>query len=313
METFNYILRRVGQMLIALFVSSIIVFFMIRLIPGNPAQNLLGDFADPDAVAAMEEKMGLNDPYIVQYGIFLRDLARLDLGDSLKYKTSVASLMGDRMVITGLLTLVSVIFTVLISMPLGYLAGKKKDSWIGQVIRGFSMVGLAMPNLWIGLLLLILFGVHLNVVPGSGWGTDWPTHIRSLILPGITQGICTSAVLIRNLRNNVIEVKGSDYVYFARSKGLKEKTIATKHIIRNASIPTVTLLSIKIAGMLGGAVVIENVFSLPGLGSLLVDSILARDYSVVQAVVLFFSAVVLVINLLTDILYSILDPQVKLQ
>lgn len=139
METFNYILRRVGQMLIALFVSSIIVFFMIRLIPGNPAQNLLGDFADPDAVAAMEEKMGLNDPYIVQYGIFLRDLARLDLGDSLKYKTSVASLMGDRMVITGLLTLVSVIFTVLISMPLGYLAGKKKDSWIDQVIRGFSI------------------------------------------------------------------------------------------------------------------------------------------------------------------------------
>ena len=143
METFNYILRRVGQMLIALFVSSIIVFLMIRFIPGNPAQNLLGDFADPDAVAAMEEKMGLNDPYIVQYGIFLRDLVRLDLGDSLKYKTSVASLMGDRMVVTGLLTLVSVIFTVLISMPLGYLAGKKKDSWIDQVIRGFSMVGLA--------------------------------------------------------------------------------------------------------------------------------------------------------------------------
>ncbi len=313
METFNYILRRVGQMLIALFVSSIIVFLMIRFIPGNPAQNLLGDFADPDAVAAMEEKMGLNDPYIVQYGIFLRDLVRLDLGDSLKYKTSVASLMGDRMVVTGLLTLVSVIFTVLISMPLGYLAGKKKDSWIDQVIRGFSMVGLAMPNFWIGLLLLILFGVHLNLVPVSGWGTDWPTHIRSLILPGITQGICTSAVLIRNLRNNVIEVKGSDYVYFARSKGLKESTIAAKHIIRNASIPTVTLLSIKIAGMLGGAVVIENVFSLPGLGSLLVDSILARDYSVVQAVVLFFSAVVLVINLLTDILYSVLDPQVKLQ
>lgn len=217
------------------------------------------------------------------------------------------------MVVTGLLTLVSVIFTVLISMPLGYLAGKKKDSWIDQVIRGFSMVGLAMPNFWIGLLLLILFGVHLNLVPVSGWGTDWPTHIRSLILPGITQGICTSAVLIRNLRNNVIEVKGSDYVYFARSKGLKESTIAAKHIIRNASIPTVTLLSIKIAGMLGGAVVIENVFSLPGLGSLLVDSILARDYSVVQAVVLFFSAVVLVINLLTDILYSVLDPQVKLQ
>ena len=313
METLSYILRRIGQMLIALFVSSIIVFFMIRLIPGNPAQNLLGDFADPEAVAALEEAMGLNDPYIVQYGIFLKNLLHLDFGDSLKYKTSVVSLLESRVVVTGLLTLVSIIVTILISMPLGYIAGKKKDSGIDQAVRGFSMIGLAMPNFWIGLLLLILFGVNLKLVPVSGWGTDWVTHIKSLILPGITQGICTSAVLIRNLRNNVIEVKGSDYVYFARSKGLKEGTIAAKHIVRNAAIPTVTLLSIKIAGMLGGAVVIENVFSLPGLGSLLVDSILARDYSVVQAVVLLFSAVVLVINLLTDVLYSVLDPQVKLQ
>jgi len=313
LETLNYILRRVVQMLAALFVSTIIVFFMIRLIPGNPAENILGDFADPAAVAALTEKMGLNRPLHVQYGIFLKDLLRLDLGTSLKYKTSVAELMKNRLVVTGMLTLVSTIFTVIISMPLGYIAGKKNGSLADMGVRGFSMIGLAMPSFWIGILLLIVFGVKLKIFPVSGWGSDWPTHVRSLVLPGVTQAIGTSAILIRNLRNNVIEVKNSDYVYFARSKGLKEGRIAARHIIRNASIPTVTLLSIKIAGMLGGAVVIEEVFSLPGLGSLLVNGILARDYAVVQAVVLFFAVVVLVINLLTDILYSFLDPQVKLQ
>lgn len=313
METFSYILKRLLQMVIALFVSTIIVFFMIRLIPGNPARNMLGDFADPVAVEALSEKMGLNKPLVTQYFIYLQDLLHLDFGNSLKYKTSVASLMKSRLVVTGLLTLVSAVLTVIISIPLGYIAGKKKDTWIDQCVRGFSMVGLALPNFWIGLLLLILFGVKWKLVPVSGWGMDWATHWKSLILPGITQAICTSAVLIRNQRNNVIEVKNSDYVYFARSKGLGESRIATRYIVRNAAIPTVTLLSIKIAGMLGGAVIIEEVFSLPGLGSLLVTSILARDYAVVQAVVLFFAVVVLVINLLTDILYSLLDPQVKLQ
>ena len=313
METLSYVLRRVGQMLIALLISTVIVFAMIRFIPGNPAQIMLGDFAEPEAVAALAEEMGLNEPMTTQYFIFLKNVLKLDFGDSLKYKASVASLMKSRLVVTGLLTLVSTLFTVIISLPLGYIAGKKKDSLIDQGVRGFSMIGLAMPSFWIGLLFLIFFGVKLKWFPVSGWGSDWPTHIKSLILPALTQAIGTSAVLIRNLRNNVIEVKNSDYVYFARSKGLKESTIATKHIIRNAAIPTVTLLSIRIASMLGGTVVLEEVFSLPGLGSMLVSGILSRDYSVVQAVVLFFAAVVLVVNLITDILYSVLDPQVKLQ
>jgi len=207
LETLNYILRRVVQMLAALFVSTIIVFFMIRLIPGNPAENILGDFADPAAVAALTEKMGLNRPLHVQYGIFLKDLLRLDLGTSLKYKTSVAELMKNRLVVTGMLTLVSTIFTVIISMPLGYIAGKKNGSLADMGVRGFSMIGLAMPSFWIGILLLIVFGVKLKIFPVSGWGSDWPTHVRSLVLPGVTQAIGTSAILIRNLRNNVIEVK----------------------------------------------------------------------------------------------------------
>ena len=167
-------------MLAALFVSTIIVFFMIRLIPGNPAENILGDFADPAAVAALTEKMGLNRPLHVQYGIFLKDLLRLDLGTSLKYKTSVAELMKNRLVVTGMLTLVSTIFTVIISMPLGYIAGKKNGSLADMGVRGFSMIGLAMPSFWIGILLLIVFGVKLKIFPVSGWGSDWPTHVRKI-------------------------------------------------------------------------------------------------------------------------------------
>ncbi len=313
MQTFSYVLHRLGQMLIAFLATTVIVFFLIRLIPGSTAEIMLGDFADPKAVAALTAKLGLDKPLITQFFIFLKQLLHLDLGNSLKYKAPVETLMGSHIVVTVLLTLVSTLFTVILSFPLGYLSGKNKDSTGDTIVRGFSTLGLAMPSFWVGLLLLIVFGVHLKWFPVSGWGTNWPTHFRSLVLPGITQAIATSAVLIRNLRNNVIEVKSRDYVYFARSKGISESSIARKHIMRNAMIPTVTLLAIRVASMLGGAVVIEEVFSLPGLGSLLVDSILARDYPVVQAVVLFFAIVVLVVNLLTDILYSVLDPQVKLQ
>ena len=313
MQTFSYILRRVVQMLIALFATTVIVFFLIRLIPGDPAQIFLGDFAEPSAVEALTIKMGLDKPLITQYFIFLKDILRFDFGNSLKYRAPVASIMGSHILVTVLLTLVSSLFTVALSFPLGYLAGKNKDKTSDNVIRGFSTLGLAMPTFWVGLILLIVFGVHLKWFPVSGWGTDWPTHLRSLVLPGITQAIATSAVLTRNLRNNVIDVRSRDFVYFARSKGISETTIATRHVVRNAMIPTVTLLAIRVATMLGGAVVIEEVFSLPGLGSLLVDSILARDYTVVQTVVLFFAVVVLVVNLLTDIFYSVLDPRVKLE
>ena len=312
MDVVNYIIKRVLQMIPVFIVVTIVIFFMIRLIPGDPAAVMLGSKATPEALASMREKMGLNEPVVTQFGIFGKDLCHFDLGTSIKYNQPVASLIRSKFLVTAALTLVSTIFSVLFSFSLGYIGGMKKDKWQDQIIRVISLFGLSAPTFWIGLLLLTVFAVNLGWLPVSGWGETLPEHIRGLILPGVTQALGVSAVLVRNLRNNVIEIKGSDFVEFAKSKGLKGKVISIRHILRNALIPTTTLLSLKIAYMLGGSVVIESIFSLPGLGALLVNSIYARDYAVVQGVVLTFVIMVMLINLITDIIYSILDPRVKL-
>ncbi|MFR0986210.1 MAG: ABC transporter permease [Frisingicoccus sp.] len=292
-------------------IVTIVIFFMIRLIPGDPAAVMLGSKATPEALASMREKMGLNEPVVTQFGIFVKDLCRFDLGTSIKYNQPVASLIRSKFLVTAALTLVSTIFSVLFSFSLGYIGGIKKDKWQDQIIRVISLFGLSAPTFGLAPS-SDRFAVNLGWLPVSGWGETLPEYIRGLILPGITQALGVSAVLVRNLRNNVIEIKGSDFVEFAKSKGLKGKVISIRHILRNALIPTTTLLSLKIAYMLGGSVVIESIFSLPGLGALLVNSIYARDYAVVQGVVLTFVIMVMLINLITDIIYSILDPRVKL-
>lgn len=312
MDVINYVIKRILQMIPVFIIVTIVIFFMIRMIPGDPAAVMLGSKASPEAIANMREKMGLNQPMWTQFLIFLKDLFHFDLGTSVKYNQSVSSLVASRFLVTAALTVVSTIFSVIISFVLGYIGGMKKDKWQDQIIRFASLFGLSAPTFWIGLLLLTVFAVNLHLFPVSGWGDTLIDHIRGLILPGITQALGVSAVMIRNLRNNVIEIKGSDYVEFAKSKGLTNRVISRRHIFRNALIPTTTLLALKIAYMLGGSVVIESVFSLPGLGALLVNSINARDYAVVQGVVLTFVIMVMVINLLTDIIYSILDPRVKL-
>lgn len=312
MDVINYIIKRILQMIPVFIIVTIVIFFMIRMIPGDPAAVMLGSKATPEAIASMREKMGLNQPMWTQFLIFLKDLFHFDLGTSVKYNQSVSSLVASRFLVTAALTVVSTVFSVIISFILGYIGGMKKDKWQDQIIRFASLFGLSAPTFWIGLLLLTVFAVNLHWFPVSGWGDTPFEHIRGLILPGITQALGVSAVMVRNLRNNVIEIKGSDYVEFAKSKGLKNSVISSRHILRNALIPTTTLLALKIAYMLGGSVVIESVFSLPGLGALLVNSINARDYAVVQGVVLTFVIMVMIINLLTDIIYSVLDPRVKL-
>lgn len=312
MDVLNYIIKRLLQMVPVFIIVTIVIFFMMRLIPGDPAAVMLGTKATPEALANMREKMGLNEPVTTQFWIFVRDLFHFDLGTSIKYNQSVSSLIASRFLVTAALTAVSTVFSVFISFFLGYTGGMKKDKWQDMVIRFLSLFGLSAPTFWIGLLLLTVFAVNLHIFPVAGWGDTMPEHLAGLILPGLTQALGVSAVLIRNLRNNVIEIKGSDYVEFAKSKGLKDKIISSRHVLRNALIPTTTLLSLKIAYMLGGSVVIESVFSLPGLGALLVNSINARDYAVVQGVVLTFVIMVMLINLITDIVYSVLDPRVKL-
>ncbi len=313
MEQVNYIIKRILQIIPVLFVVTILIFLMIRLIPGDPATVMLGEKATPELVQQMKIRMGLDKPLIIQYWVYLKNLLTLNFGNSLLFVVPVIDLLKKRMVVTLVLTIMASFFVVLISFPLGYLAGRKKDKMVDQVIRTSALVALSMPQFWLGILFLLLFGLKLHLFPVGGWGVTWPDHIRSLVLPALTEALGTSALVVRNLRNNIVDVLRSDYVDFARSKGLKEKVVRSRHIVRNAMVSTITLLSLRMGAMLGGAVIIETVFALPGVGSLMVQSIFSRDYAVVQAVVLIFATLVLVVNLITDVSYSFLDPRVKLE
>jgi peptide/nickel transport system permease protein len=285
----------------------------MRLIPGDPAYVMLGDKATPELIAELHVKMGLDKPLYVQYLVFLKKLMSFDLGKSIVYLIPVSQLLAKRIVVTLSLTAMASVIVVALSFPLGYLAGVKKDRAMDQIIRTGTQIAIAVPQFWIGLLLLMFFGLKLHWFPVAGWGDTWPAHIKSLILPAFTTALATSSLLIKNLRNSVVDVMHSDYVDFARSKGLNERIVRSRHIVRNALISTITLLSLRIAGMLGGAIIIETVFALPGVGSLLIQSVLSRDYAVVQAVVFVFAALVLIANLITDVSYSLLDPRVKLE
>ena len=292
---------------------TILVFVMMRLIPGNPAQIMLGEKATPEMVAAKEVEMGLDKPYIVQYGIFLRDLVTGNLGESIQYSIPVSDLLGSRMIVTVSLALMTALFVVLISFPLGYYCGRHKNGIGDNIIRVLSLVALSMPQFWNGILLLLLFGLQLGWVPISGWGVTFLDHVRCLILPSITGALGVCTLMIKNLRGNVANVMGMDFVDFARSKGISEGRVRSRHIVKNALISTVTLLALRIVNLLGYTVVIETVFGLPGVGALLVEAIFRRDYAVVQSVVVIFAALVLIVNLITDISYSLLDPRVELE
>ena len=261
---------------------------------------------------ALKEQMGLNASLWTQFTVYVSNLVQGDLGSSTIYKMPVSQLIASRMQVTLCLALTATIFTVIVALPLGYMAGVKKDKLPDILTRIFALIGLAAPSFWVGLVLLIVFGVNLGIFPTSGWGKTWPEHFEALILPGFTLAFSSIAVVIRNVRNNVVDVRNADYVDFGRSKGLSSWVISTGYVLRNALIPTATLLSMRIIGMLSGSVIIENIFGLPGIGALLVQSVTGRDYATVQACVMVFVIITLVVNLVTDILYSVLDHRIKL-
>ena len=311
MQRVNYILKRILQMIPVLFVISLVAFFVIRLVPGDPARLMLGEKATNDAVAALRLKLGLDEPLYYQYIKFMQGVFHLDFGTSLKFQRPVMELIAQRLPVTLTLTIMSTLFALIISVPVGYFSGMHKAGIFDKVTNVVTLMVIALPTFWVGLMLLIFFGVNLKILPVGGLGEGVAGYWKSFILPAFTQSLMTSAILIRNVRNSVVDIITLDYVDFARSKGVGERDIKYRHILKNAMISTVTLLSMRMAYMLGGSVIIESVFALPGIGKLTIDSIFARDYTVVQAVVFIFAIVVMVINLLTDVLYSILDPRVN--
>lgn len=308
----TYILRRLVQLVPVVIGMTVIIFVMLRLVPGSPSVAVLGEKATDAQIAAMDEKLGLNEPIYIQYGIYIRDLVKLDLGTSTKYNRPVNDILWERLRVSLSMVLMTAILTIIISLPLGILAALKKDSLLDNAVRSTLMVTMVMPTFYTGILLIIILSVKFDLFPASGYGDTPIQHAKHLFLPGLALALGLCPILIRTLRTSILEAMQSDYVKTARSKGLSEQKVLSRHVLRNALIPTITLFGISIGGLLGGAVITEKVFALPGVGALMVDAINARDYATVQAVTLIFATMVIIFNLLTDVLYSFIDPRVRL-
>lgn len=308
----RYVGRRLLLLIPVVFGVTLMVFFSIHLVPGSPAYSFLGPHATKVSVAAFNQEWGLNKPIPVQYGLYLDRLVHGDFGRSLFYESTVTSLLASRVPVTLLLLFGGALFSVIIAVPLAAVAALNPGKWIDQVVRFLGTIGLGMPSFWIGTTMIILFGLVVPIFPVGGYGSTWPEHIWSLILPSLTIAFSIAPMLLRSLRTSLIEALGSDYVAFARAKGTDSRTVLFKYGVRNASIAAVSVLGINIGFLVGGTVVIENVFGLPGLGQMIVQSILSRDFPVVQAITLIFSILVVLVYLATDISYALLDPRVRL-
>jgi len=307
----HYIARRLVQMIPVVFGITLILFVMLRLIPGDPASVMLGERATDDAVARINHELGLDRPIYIQYIFFLRQLATLNLGTSIKYQIPVATLLAQRLPVSLSVVGVTLVLTIAIAAIASVLAALKKDSLIDNVVRSVFIVLMLMPSFWVGILLIIFFSVQLGLFPVAGFGSGLVDNLWHLFLPGLTIALSIAPVLIRALRASILEAFASDYVKTARAKGLRERNVVVAHVLRNALIPATTLLGLSIGGLMGGTVILEKVFALPGAGALLIDSIGARDYPVVQAATLIFATLVILVNLFTDLVYSFLDPRVR--
>ena len=312
MRHVSLILHRLVQMVPVLIGMTILVFFMIHLIPGDPARAMLGIRATPAAVAALHHSWGLDKSLPAQYLAFLGRLLHGDLGTSLFYHVSTASLIGSRLDATLLLLLFASVFSVVITVPLASLAVAHKDGWLDHVVRVVPLVGLGMPSFWIGSILILLLALDAHIFPVGGFGTNLPDHLESMVLPGLTIALAISPLLIRSLRASMLSVSEADYVVTARSKGIRPRRVLFKHVMRNGVLPTITIFAINIGFIIGGTVVVETVFALPGVGNLMVQSILNRDFPVVQGATLLFGFLVILVNLGADLMYSLLDPRVRL-
>lgn len=307
-----YLLKRAVQAIPVLLGISLAAFLLIHLVPGDPARIILGAQATPDAVATLNEQLGLDRSPLAQYLDFVTGAVHLDFGESITQKTSVNGLLGDRLPVTFFLLVYAVLISILIAVPLAIVSALRRNRPADHAIRLFSMLTFAMPSFLLGLLLILFFSLELELLPTSGYGEGFVGHLRSLTLPALTVGLYLAPILLRTLRVGIIETLGTEYVEAARARGLGERRIVVKHVLRNSLVSTVTVLGLNIGFLLSGLVIIENVFSLPGLGSELVSSIVDRDYPTIQALTLLFGVAVVAINLLTDLLYAYLDPRVRL-
>jgi peptide/nickel transport system permease protein len=312
MHRYSFVLMRPLQLIPVLFGISVLSFFLVKSIPGDPVRVLLGTKATPEAIARIRAQYGLDESLPVQYLAFLKNLGAGEMGQSILYKMPVLPLIADRVMPTLLLVVGSVLLTLLIAIPLASVAALKRGSAVDHAIRVATTAGLGFPPFWLGIMLIILFSVTLGLFPVAGYGEDALDKLHHMILPCLTVALAMSAVMTRNLRASMIAELAADHATAARAKGLPDSWVFRRHVLPNSLIPTINLLAINAGWLIGGSVVVETVFSLPGMGQLLVRAIFTRDYMVVQGVTLVFACASVMLNFLADILTVAVDPRVKL-
>jgi peptide/nickel transport system permease protein len=311
MGRYSFLGQRILQTIPVLLGITIITFFLLRLIPGDPARQILGQHYTPKAGAELRKQLGLDEPLWDQYGLFMRRLAHGDLGDSINYQQPARTVIFQRLPATLFLVAYAAILAALISIPVGVLSALRKDGVFDQVARVSFLVAFAMPSFWLGIIFILIFAVHLHLFPVNGYGDGFTEHLRYLFLPAFTISLAFSTILVRTLRASTLQALSTDYVDTARIKGISRGAVLRRHVLRNSIISLVVVFGINLAFLISGTVLIENVFGIPGIGRLLVDSVSTRDYTVVQGTTLVLAFIVVMVNVLTDVVHAALDPRVS--
>ena len=310
----NYVIRRLAQAIPTLLLITGIVFLVVDFIPGNTASVLLGQNATPENVAILSEQLGLDRPLAVRYGVWLKDILQGDLGKSAISRQPVWTLLGRALPVTLYLTVFSLLIAVAIAIPAGTISALKRNSWADLVCTTIALLGLSVPGFWLGIQFVYLFGAKLHWVPLEGYigpTEDFTESVKTMIMPALTLGVFLAGPLTRYLRSSILQTLSQEFVLVARAKGLSERRVLLQHILRTSLIPFVTAIGIQFGYLVGGAAVIETVFTLPGVGYLAVNSINDRDFAVVQGVVLVVACGFIFLNILIDVIYSILDPRLR--
>ena len=310
MKYIRYIYSKILSVVPVIFGVTLVSFFLIHLIPGDPVRIMLHGRATDEVVKQIYQDLGWDKPLITQYFEFLFNAIQGDFGKSYIQKVSVSELIFERIGPSVFLLTYSAILSLIISLPLSYISSIKVNSYSDHIIRSVGLMGFAMPPFWVGILLILIFGLFLNLFPVSGYGEGFIGHIYHLFLPSLTIALFLSPMLTQSLRASILDNLSSDYVEVAKSKGLSNKRIIFSHVLKNSLIPVVTILAVNLSWLISGAVIIEYVFSIPGLGTLLIRAISYRDYTVIQGLCIVFSIMVVVVNLLADLCYMFLNPRV---
>jgi len=313
---FAYLARRIAAIVPTLIFVSMLIFGLQQLLPGDPAVVLAGEDRDPTVVAYLRQKMHLDEPLPVRYVYWIKGVLHGDLGESLRMQKPVRELILEKLPVTIELAAFAMVIALLIGVPMGILSAVRRNTAWDYAANAIALWGLSTPNFWLGIMLILLFSVTLGWLPASGFVSpfeDLKANLAALVMPAFVLGNAIAAVLMRHTRSAMLQVLSSDYVRTARAKGLSERGVILKHALRNALIPVITLGALELGTLLSGAVLTEQVFTIPGFGKLIVDAVFNRDYAVVQGVVLFTATAYIVLNLLADIAYVVVNPQIKVQ